>query len=242
MAEIKKTKDRKIKSKKIVLHKLTWLEYVAMGFSGWFLFYPTPYYILLVILLLIPIIGLVLNGLEKPSIASLVEIDRNSKNEYDVADFIDIPAFIIFLRAIIEFELDSVIAVIVTSGIAFILIVAFLFFTHKKIEASNKDKNWIYGSVIFCLYMYSYGAVVSINCSFDNSKPKVYASKIIEKHIRKGSKGRKTYYIKVLPWGHHYDAEDIKVSQSEYDHYIVNETVKIDYKEGLLGIPWYYLE
>ncbi len=90
--------------------------------------------------------------------------------------------------------------------------------------------------------MYSYGAVVSINCAFDSSKPKVYESQIIDKRMHKGSKGRKTYYVKVLPWGHHYDVEEIKVSQSEYDHYTVNETVKIDYKEGLLGIPWYYLE
>ena len=236
------TQNSKNESKKIVLHKLTWLEYVAMGFSAWFLFYPTPYYILLVILLLIPILGLFLNGLEKPSIASLVEIDRNAKNEYDVADFIDIPAFIIFLRAIIDFELDSVMAVLVTSIIAFILILGFLFFTHKKIEASSKDKNWIYGSVIFCLYLYIYGAVVSINCAFDTSTPKVYASKIIEKNIRRGTKGRKTHYVKVLPWGHHYDAEDIKVSASEYETYSVSDKVNIEYKEGLLGIPWYYLE
>lgn len=239
MAQNKNTKN---KSKKIVLHKLTWLEYVAMGFSAWFLFYPTPYHILLVILLLIPIIGLVLNGLEKPSIASLVEIDRNSKNEYDVADFIDIPAFVIFISTFSRYELDSVTAVFIAGNFAFIAIIVFLFLTHKQILESSKDKFWIYSSVIFCLFMYSYSAVVSVNCAFDHSKPKVYATKIIEKHIRKGTKGRKTHYIKVLPWGHHYDAEDIKVSTSEYERYSVSDKVNIDYKEGLLGIPWYYLE
>jgi len=240
MAEIKKTKDKKIKSKKIVLHKLTWLEYVAIGLSAWFLFFP--HHFLLVILLLIPVLGLFLNGLEKPSIASLVEIDRNSKNEYDVADFIDIPAFVIFIGAFGRYELDSLTAIFIAGNFAFIAIILFLFLTHKQILESGKDKFWIYSSVIFCLFMYSYGAVVSINCAFDSSKPKVYESQIIDKQIHKGRKGRKTYYVKVLPWGHHYDAEEIKVSQSEYDHYTVNETVKIDYKEGLLGIPWYYLE
>lgn len=241
MAVSKNSKEQK-KSKKIVLHKLNWLEYVAMGFSAWFLFYPTPYHILLVILLLIPIIGLVLNGLEKPSIASLVEINRNSKNEYDVADFIDIPAFVIFISAFSRYELDSVTAVFIAGNFAFIVIIVFLFVTHKQILESSKDKFWIYSSVIFCLFMYSYGAVISINCAFDYSKPKVYATKIIEKRIHKGRKGRKTHYIKVLPWGHHYDAEDIKVSASEYNSYIVDDEINIDYKEGLLGIPWYYVE
>jgi len=92
------SKNKKSQGKKIVLHRLNWLEYVAIGFSLWFVFYPKPYEWLLVILLIIPILGLVINGLGKPSIASLVEIDRESENEYDVADFIDFPAFAVMIR------------------------------------------------------------------------------------------------------------------------------------------------
>ena len=63
------------------MHQLDWLEYIAIGLSLCFLFYPTPYVCLLVALLLLPFVGMFLNGLNKPSIASLIEIDRNVKVE-----------------------------------------------------------------------------------------------------------------------------------------------------------------
>ena len=234
--------SKKKNSKKIVLHKLNWLEWVAIGLSMWFLFYPKPYNFLLITLLLLPFIGMFLNGLNKPSIASLVEIDRDSKNEYDVADFIDVPAWVITVRVLLDYELDSFSSLIIIGSVAFIVVLLFLFATHKQIENSNKDKTWIYLSIIFSIFIYSYSSITAINCSFDNSKPKIYETKIIDKHISKGRRGRRTYYVKVRPWGHHYDSENMKVSSSEYENYLINEIVKIDYKEGLLGIPWYYLE
>ena len=237
-----KQSKMKINSKKITLHKLDWLEWIAIGLSMWFLFYPKPYNLLLLSLLLLPFIGMFLNGLNKPSIASLVEIDRNSKNEYDVADFIDIPAWAITIRVFIDYELDSYWGLIIIGSVAFIAVLFFLFITHKQIEDSNKDKLWIYLSIIFSIFIYSYSSIYAINCSFDNSVPKVYDSKIIDKHISRGRKGRKTYYVKVQPWGHHYESENMKVSRDEYESYYINESVKIDYKKGLLGISWYYLE
>lgn len=234
--------SKKKNSKKIVLHKLNWLEWIAIGLSMWFLFYPKPYNFLLIALLLLPFIGMFLNGLNKSSIASLVEIDRDSKNEYDVADFIDIPAWVITVRALLDYELDSFSSLIIIGSVAFIAVLLFLFATHKQIENSNKDKTWIYLSIIFSIFIYSYSSITAINCSFDTSNPIIYETKIIDKHISKGRRGRKTYYVKVQPWGHHYDSENMKVSSSEYENYLINESVKIDYKEGLLGIPWYYLE
>lgn len=236
------SKNKKSQGKKIVLHRLNWLEYIAIGFSLWFVFYPKPYEWLLIVLLIIPILGLFINGLGKPSIASLVEIDRESKNEYDVADFIDVPAFAVMIRVLKDYELDSYSSVLTAGSIAFSLVLLFIYFTHQQITESSKDKSWIYSSVIFCIFVYSFSAVISINCVFDDSKPKVYQTEIIDKHSSRSRKGSRSYYVKVKPWGHHYDAENIRVSSQEYEQYSINDSVKIDYKEGLLGIPWYYLE
>lgn len=239
---MKVIKTPKKKKKKLVLHKLNWLEYIAIGLSAWFLFYPKPYNILLIILLLMPFIGMFLNGLEKPSIASLVEIDREAKNEYDVADFIDIPAWVILIRVLVDYETDSFLAIIIAGTVAFIAICLFLLVTHQQINDSNKDKWWIYSSIIFSFFVYSYSSVVAVNCRFDNSKPKVYETEIIDKHIHRGRRGRRTYYVRVKPWGHHYDAENISVTQSDYEMLNISQKVNIDYNEGLLGIPWYYIE
>ena len=183
-----------------------------------------------------------LNGLNKPSIASLVEIDRDAKDEYDVADFIDLPAWAIVVRTLLDYETDSYVAVITAGTIAFVGICLFLLVTHRQISDSNKDKWWIYGSIVFSFFIYSYSAVVAVNCTFDYSEPKEYKTEVIDKRISRSSKGRRTYYVKVKPWGHHYDAESITVSSEEYEQYQINDKVEVEYKEGLLGIPWYYLD
>ncbi len=100
MRIIKTHKSKKDLAHKVYkLHQLDWLEYVAIGLSLWFVFYPRPYEYLLIALLLLPFIGMFLNGLNKPSIASLIEINRNVKEEYNVADFIDLPAWLIVVRS-----------------------------------------------------------------------------------------------------------------------------------------------
>jgi hypothetical protein len=224
------------------LHQLDWLEYISIGLCLWFVFYPRPYEILLSALLLLPFVGMFLNGLNKPSIASLVEIDRNAKEEYDVADFIDLPAWAILVRTLIDYETDSYLTVIVVGTVAFVAICLFLLVTHQQISDSNKDKWWIYGSIVFSFFVYSYSAVIALNCTFDYSEPKEYKTEVIDKHISKSRKGRRTYYVKVKPWGHHYDAENISVSSEEYEQYQIHDKVEVEYKKGLLGIPWYYLD
>jgi hypothetical protein len=64
---------------KITFHKLDWLEWISLFLSGWFFIYPKPYEFLFTTLLLMPIIGLLLNGISgRPSIASLIQITKKT--------------------------------------------------------------------------------------------------------------------------------------------------------------------
>jgi hypothetical protein len=49
----------------LTIHKLDWLEWITIGLAIWFVFIPSPYKILLGLLLAMPIIGLLLNGFKK---------------------------------------------------------------------------------------------------------------------------------------------------------------------------------
>ena len=64
----------------------------------------------------------------------------------------------------------------------------------------------------------------------------------MDKRISNGRRNRKTYYIEVAPWGHHYDKEEISISKDHYQDLEIGDTVKIDLKEGLFNIPWFYVE
>lgn len=230
--------------KKLTLHKLDWLEWITIGLAIWFVFYPKPYEILLGLLLIIPLIGLFLNGLHKPSMATLVEIsvDKNGEDKYDVADFIDIAAYAILIRAFLDYEFESFYSLIVPGTIAFTIILIILFVTHELIANTTRNKWWIYSSLIFNVSLYSYAGTYAANCTYDYSEPTVFETKILDKRIHKGSKGRKTYYIKVAPWGHHYDKEEISVGSTLYEEMYIGENIKIDSKKGLFNIPWFFIE
>ena len=238
-------KRTKLKLSKLTFHKLDWLEYITLGLGFWFLIYPKPYDILFTVLLFMPILGLLLNGLTgRPSISSLVEIskDDNGNDKYDVADFIDFAAWIILLRVVLDYEFESFYSLIIPGTITFAIMLIILFTTHKLIDNTTKSKTWIYLSLIFNVFIYSYSATYGANCVYDKSEPQVYDAEVVDKRVHKGSKGRRSYYVKVTPWGHHYDKEEISVSSDQFDDIQIGQTIKIDLKKGLFNIPWYYIE
>lgn len=248
MTEARGNRQKKNRSKvtisKLTFHKLDWLEYITIGIGLWFLLYPKPYDILFTVLLCMPILGLTLNGITgRPSIVSLVEIskDNNGNDKYDVADFIDFAAWIILLRVLLDYEFESFYSIIIPGSIAFAIMLIILFATHKLIDNSTKNKTWIYLSLVLNVFLYSYAGTYGANCVYDNSDPTVYNAEVVDKRISKG-KRHTTYYVKVTPWGHHYDKEEISVPSSQYDEIQIGQTVKIDLKKGLFNIPWYYIE
>jgi hypothetical protein len=240
----RKAKSNSVTFDKLTLHKLDWLEWATMGLAGWFLFFPRPYEILLGALLAIPIIGLFLNGLHRPSMATLVEIsaDKDGDDKYDVADFIDVAAWVILIRVLLDYEFESIYSMIIPGTIACVVILIILFLTHKLIANSTRNKWWIYTSLIFNVSLYSYAGTYAANCTYDYSEPTVYETKVLDKRIHRGSKGRRTYYVEVAPWGHHLDKEEISVAGVQYAELNVGDNIKIDFKKGLFNIPWYYIE
>lgn len=227
---------------KVKLHQLDWLEWLSIAICAWFLFYPHPYKLVFGLVLSLPIIGLILNGLSRPSLASLVSISKQEgEDKYDLADFIEFPGLIIFIRVLIDYEFESFYSILKVGTIGFILLLLILSATHKLVDQTNPNRYLIYLTVVGNIALYSYAATYGVNCVYDNSEPKVYQAKVIDKSISRGRR-HTTYYLKVQPWGHHRDAENISVAPEQYSETQIGQTVSIDYKEGLLAIPWYYIE
>ncbi len=240
---IHKEEDRnKFALSKITFHQLGWLEYLTMGLGLWFLLYPKPYDILFTVLLCMPILGILLNSISRrPSIASLVTIPQgNADEDYDVADFIDFASWILLIRVLLDFEFESFYSLIIPGTVAFIVMLILLFLTHDRIAQSNKDRGWIYFSLIGSICVYSFAGTYGANCVFDPSEPEVYRAEVVDKHVSGGK--HTSYYVKVTPWGHHYDPEDISVSKDHYEEIRIGQSVNIDRMEGLFHIPWYYIE
>jgi hypothetical protein len=227
---------------KLKFHRLNWLEKITVGLSLWFLFYPHPYDFLFTILLIIPIVGLILNGLRgRPSIASLVTISKNDgEDDYDIADFIDFATWILLIRVSIDYEFENYYSMILPGIIGCILVFIVLIATHKIMDSSGKSLVWSYISVILCLFVYSFSATYGMNCVYDNSEPEIFSVSVVDKHIS-SSRRSNTYYLKVTPWGSHRETENIRVARSQYEQTKIGSFVQVDLKKGLFNIPWYYV-
>jgi hypothetical protein len=118
-----------------------------------------------------------------------------------------------------------------------LIILAILFLTHKRIASTTKNKWWIYSALILNVSIYSYGGTYAANCAYDFSQPTVYKTKVLDKRVYRGKHIRR--YVKIAPWGHHYDTEEIRVGKEQYDELNVGDSIAIDLKQGLFNIPWF---
>ncbi len=175
--------------------------------------------------------------------ATLVEIsaDKNGEDKYDVADFIDVAAWVILIRVLLDFEFESFYSLIIPGTITCLIILTILFLTHKLIAKTTRNKWWIYTSLIFNVSLYSYAGTYAANCTYDYSEPTIYESEVLEKTISRGRRST-TYYVEVAPWGHHYDKERISVSGIQFAELNIGDKINIDLKKGLFNISWYYIE
>ena len=206
------------------------------------MFYPHPYELLFTIILLLPIIGLILHGHSKPSLASLITITstKDKGTDYETADFIVLPAIILFLRMLLDYEIENFYALLFKGAIAFIILLIAVRLLYRNIEKENKHKTLTYFVVLTNIAIYSLAAVYGINCVYDYSKPKIYKVPILNKSIYSGK--HTTYYLEVESWNKPKDSEKISVPRNQYDEKRIGDTVNVAIEQGLLKVPWHFIE
>jgi hypothetical protein len=115
----------------------------------------------------------------------------------------------------------------------------YLFLLLNSSREYQQTKN--YWPVVFLalfLFGYGYGAVVNINCAFDDSLPVVYHSQVISKRINRGSKST-SYYLELAAWGPQTKNDEVTVSKTMYQSVSEQDAVPIYFNKGVLKIPWF---
>lgn len=226
------------KSRQIVtLSRFPVLDKFTLIVCGWFIILPFPYEVLLLILVALPFIGIAVNGIEEPSITSLVSIRKNKT--IDIADFIVLPTWTIMARVFFDYRIDSYSALAVSGSVLFGMIALAVLFTHSLKLSANFPRNVaVILLLIGNLALYSYSTVVALNCRFDYSEPLKYSVTVIDKSIIRIRRAE-ICYLKIRPWGPHKEVEDIRVDYYQYRDVEIGGQITIIYYEGLFGIRWY---
>lgn len=200
----------------------------------WIFLYPKPYQISMLAAIIVPIAALVAVKVTK----GLVRIDELKGSAYpNVIYAFFLPGCGIMLRAILDYDIfkyTNVWQLTLFITIAFLLL---LLYKQKEITFKRKMDYVTVACLALFTFAYSFGAVIHLNCFYDNSAPHNFKAKVLEKTISKGKST--TYYVKLSTWGPQNKAESTSVSWSLYNRVNVGDEMNVSFKKGKLDIPWY---
>jgi len=190
-------------------------------------------YLLIIILLLYPFIGIILLNFGE----GLIKFVANSKRSpYPFIIFgLFTTAFMQLIKCLFFYNILDYQHVWSISFWLSILLFAPLLFINIK----NKD-NTVKGQPIYILILalaFGFGSTIAINCTFDKSPLHIYQTKVLSQHITRGKSN--SYYLKIDAWGPQKEAEVISVQRSLYDKVTVGQSININFKTGLFNIPWF---
>jgi len=87
---------------------------------------------------------------------------------------------------------------------------------------------------------YGFGAGLEIDVLADSTKPSIYVTQVLGKHLSRGSKST-TYYLTVAPWGRITRNDSISVSAARYRATSTGDTLCVYLGKGAFKVPWYQL-
>lgn len=202
---------------------------------AWTLFKPEPYEYAILASISIPIISILVVAYFK----GLIRLDQNKGSAYpSISLAVLLTSCGLFLRAQIDYDIFDYSNVWVPSITIAVVLTALVVLSTREFKFKEvKD----YFTVLFAslfLLGYGYGAVVTLNCIYDENPPEVYHSTVLGKRIS-SSRRSTTHYLELEAWATQIQPEDVSVSENFYDHMQVDDSVTIHLYKGRLSIRWF---
>jgi hypothetical protein len=224
-------KEKLIKAKQ-VSKIINWSAGLCVA---WTFFYPTPYQYSLLTAMVIPIIALVVVKLSN----GLIRVDEKKGSAYPSVIYAFIyPSLGLMLRALLDYDIHDYSNVWSTTTIITLAFLFLLLIKQKEITFKKKLDYLTISSLALFLFAYSFGTVIHTNCYYDNSEPKYFTAKVLDKRIS-SSRRSTTHYLKLSTWGQQDEIDEVSVDKGLYNRVEVGDEVNIYFRDGKLEIPWF---
>lgn len=227
------TKERE--EKLIKAHKTAKILNWTGGLIGaWTLFLANPYEYAIIASVVFPIICLIVlkyfNG--------LIRIEERKDTAYPTIFWAIFAASSgLCVRALVDYSLFDYSKIWTPAIIIALTYIALLTFGNTEFKF-NKVKDYLtISGISILMFGYGYGAVVTLNCTYDRSEPEIFNATILEKRISSGK--TTTYYLELTPWGQQQEIDEVSVSKELYDKLDKNDKVTIYFMKGKFDIPWF---
>lgn len=210
---------------------------IGAAVGVWTIFFPRPYEYAIIASILVPVIAIVVlhrhNG--------LIRLTEKKGSAYPSMSMgIILPAMAIMLRALLDYNIFSVGNTwLAAVSISLIFTGAMIFGTGEaKIREASNYVTWL--MVVLLMSGYGFGSIITLNCSYDRSRPETFYAEVLGKRISSGKST--TYYITVSAWGPQEEINEVSVSENLYDQLEFQDEVVVYFSKGLLSIPWFTVE
>jgi hypothetical protein len=210
------------------------ISVIGLAVTAWAAFWPAPYRMAILACVLLPLAAVAAVSASGRQI-KLIDSPRRSRTPNVVLACVG-PMVALLVRSL-DFkvmDLQNVLVPVAALTTTLTLVI-------WKIARDPNDRAWKLLILVPFLTAYSYGAIVEANGLFDSSRSRLYAVKVTDHRVVRGSRGGKTYYLKVAPWGSQVEDTEVSVSRRMYEQTKVSDTVHIGARSGYFNIPWYYV-
>lgn len=150
------------------------------------------------------------------------------------ADFLFLSGMILTVLAIYNQQYTSALWKDIAIAAAF-WIALFFVFTREYL-----GKWTVALGFIFCITLFSFGAVSNLNRDYDFSAPQVYRVTVLNKDISGGRTRIET--VTVTPWEDGQSKTEIQVGLQTYTQASVGGIGYVIQHKGALNVPWYYFQ
>lgn len=204
---------------------------------AWLIFYPYPLKLVVSIAVIFPLIAIYLIHYYK---GLLILFENKIKGKiYPIL----LPMFplapALCLRIILDFKIADHTHLWSILIVLTIIFTGIVYYSTRKVHFTElKDYLKLITPLIF-FTIYSYGALMAINCYTDNSIPTRYKTTIVSKD-EYNQKGRIKYHLTVEYWHNPKEVvREIEVAPTDYQKIKIGDNMLIEEKKGRLDIPHY---
>jgi len=202
--------------------------------AAWTLLFSNPYEYAIIVSIIFPLVCLVILKYHH----GLIRTDERKDSAYpSIFWAIFISSTGLSVRALLDYKIFDYSNVWIPSVLILLTYLGILGIGNKEFNRNDNKVNFSIIAIALFIYGYSYSTVVTLNCIYDKSEPKIYDATVLDKHVTAGK--TKTYYVKLTPWGSLKEIEDVSVSQDLYNRLQYHDKVKIYFMNGRFEIPWF---
>jgi len=208
------------------------LDVATLATLAWCFLEPGFHYpILISILAALPILALLLFTVARGAIRL---DEKRDTLQADVAAAFFLPGFALMARVLLDIEIvDWTTAIICALAIG-VLLAGLATIT----DSSLRRRSWFALVAALLAAAYGFGVTVEANALLDASRPTIYVTQVVAKHVSYGSKANR-YLVQVSPWGPRRESEDVIVPHALYDTLGVGSDVCIVLRSGRFDMPWF---